>query len=551
MNDSSGLTCQTHTGMSTGGHIKKSCQKDTGACTDDETWCAKFEADTDQCKTIKLAMSCKKTCNMCGATTASTTTVDPNKPVQCKNRASWCSNFEAGDRCAAAKIAQYCPAICDPRCLKTVGTTGGPSACTDAETWCPKYATKKTCATQKFDSCALSCKKCGATEAPKECKDRGKVKCDQKACSNAFYAQRNCPKTCNLCPGQTTLTPTKWTRPMRTTNANPPLTTAEATTTPSASTTTITTTTTKELFCGPGQYVNDAGLKTAACKTCAAGTFQDKQQHFEAKCEDVQDCAPDQFETPGRGPTLTRDRECSTKKTCNTDTQYAVSSNAGADTVCRGVRSCFAGDFVSAQPTKTSDRTCSRCAAKTFTTTENAGTCQAMTLCQEDQYMKDGGTHQKDRVCVACPAGQVQPLTDHSQTTCDKTTTTSTTVEFTTTTTTTTTTSTITTEEGAGTDAPTKATDMTKGPTPGTEGLPTWSKENTEKMTKLSTQVGQCDLLAVCLVLHTAARPHTIRRIPDLNGCAGTQMGWCGLLSLLVFDVHVAHNGKDQRDSNS
>lgn len=96
---------------------------------------------------------------------------------------------------------------------------------------------------------------------------------------------------------------------------------------------------------------------------------------------------------------------CVAWSTCAPGT-YAVSApSATADRMCAAWSNCPAGTYVSAPGSATADQTCASCATATFSTTPNAASCTAATICTSPtHFVSSAGTSTSDRVCAPCAA---------------------------------------------------------------------------------------------------------------------------------------------------
>ena len=179
--------------------------------------------------------------------------------------------------------------------------------------------------------------------------------------------------------------------------------------------------------CATGQYVSTVGTPTTdrACTACAAGTYSDTTN--------VTAC------TACTAGTYCASGATSPVACGSSSNDFDLDSDPA--TACVAMMTCVAGKYVSDVGNATTDRTCTACAAGTYSDTTNvtactactAGTycasgataevacgsgtndfdddsnaataCVAMTNCVAGQYVSTVGTATTNRVCTACAAG--------------------------------------------------------------------------------------------------------------------------------------------------
>jgi hypothetical protein len=96
-------------------------------------------------------------------------------------------------------------------------------------------------------------------------------------------------------------------------------------------------------------------------------------------------------------PSLSLNRTCAA---CAAQT-YTSTTNVGS---CTPWTNCVAGEHVSNVPSLSLNRTCVACEASTFSTTTNVGACAAWTTCGDGQYVSTTPSSSVNRGCTACPS---------------------------------------------------------------------------------------------------------------------------------------------------
>src|SRR5690606_22595214 len=75
---------------------------------------------------------------------------------------------------------------------------------------------------------------------------------------------------------------------------------------------------------------------------------------------------------------------------------------------CMALTDCAPGEYVSSPESSRSDRECSTCPAKTYSTTRNATRCSSWTECQNGEEESVAPSATRGRVCSVCGAGKFQ-----------------------------------------------------------------------------------------------------------------------------------------------
>jgi cytoskeletal protein RodZ len=199
-------------------------------------------------------------------------------------------------------------------------------------------------------------------------------------------------------------------------------TTVATTTTPTKTATLTDTTATSRRKCTTAQFLN---LTTNLCMPCPEGTYNGDSSHTITQCLVWTSCEKAQIEIVK--PTDISNRVCGGNDDCAND-QYESGKSADGKRLCSFLQDCKAGQFVSKQSTKTTDRVCGDCDGATgWQDQTNSPNCNSMSFCGENERADVPGTSARDFNCVPCPTGQEQPLTRHQEMFCNKITTTKTT----------------------------------------------------------------------------------------------------------------------------
>lgn len=200
--------------------------------------------------------------------------------------------------------------------------------------------------------------------------------------------------------------------------------------------------------CRPGTFLSEAGSsdRDVACEACAPGTFS-REENADA-CIPWRDCLPGEY--IAEIGTNSTDRECracppATTSTsvnvgactamgeCPAGTQQGTNGDctpcasgeycAGADTPaqpcegsqydddgdpaspCTEKKTCLAGTRVADEGTAVTDRTCVACSEGTFTSDNNALTCETWSTCLPGSHIAEAGSASSDRRCEPCADG--------------------------------------------------------------------------------------------------------------------------------------------------
>ena len=115
------------------------------------------------------------------------------------------------------------------------------------------------------------------------------------------------------------------------------------------------------------------------------------------ECDDHRNCGNGQYVTAE--PTPTSERECGA---CDGDT-FSIGEN---QLTCTPQAECAAGTYAYAQGTPTTKRTCRSCTSGTFTSTSNLAECAKHRDCEPGTYVEEAGSLVKDRDCTDVVVGQ-------------------------------------------------------------------------------------------------------------------------------------------------
>ncbi len=166
--------------------------------------------------------------------------------------------------------------------------------------------------------------------------------------------------------------------------------------------------------CAPGQHVSSMPTTSndRVCQVCPSATYT--SQANQALCLPQNACAAGTEQTAPA--TATRDAVCvacpagthcaggaAPKQACAGDNW---DDDGSAATPCVAKTTCGPGFYVTGTGTATTDRTCSPCAAGTFSAGNNAGTCSPWSTCPVGSSITSGASATADRACSTCPAGQ-------------------------------------------------------------------------------------------------------------------------------------------------
>ena len=122
---------------------------------------------------------------------------------------------------------------------------------------------------------------------------------------------------------------------------------------------------------------------------------------YGTKCVDA--CPSETYETPD-------DMVCRPCRDCqNEEYTFRPCSDVG-NRLCKALQQCVAGEYVSKASTLTSQRECSSCPAKTFSSEGNTPVCASWLGCMPGTYISTQATPLSDRVCSPCTLGLTYQL---------------------------------------------------------------------------------------------------------------------------------------------
>jgi len=165
--------------------------------------------------------------------------------------------------------------------------------------------------------------------------------------------------------------------------------------------------------CQPGEYVSSPGSATAdrSCTSCPTG-FYSTTINQSACCADSGCPAGSERASIGTSASATTCSRCMAGQYCAGGSASATSCAAGtwdddasAATPCVKQSDCAPGQAVSSAGNATTDRSCSACPAKTYSTTSNAVSCTSKTDCMAGTAVAVDGGSTADQTCVACSHG--------------------------------------------------------------------------------------------------------------------------------------------------
>lgn len=168
--------------------------------------------------------------------------------------------------------------------------------------------------------------------------------------------------------------------------------------------------------CGPGTFVaSDDSEGDRSCQNCPTGTFSSTVNA--AECSAWTTCGAGETESVAPSPSNNRvcsscgigkyesGGQCLTLTKCTASEYETVAPTATSNRECAAVTNCTAGEMETAEPTETSDRVCAKCSDGTFSTQQNATSCQTWTTCGAGSRVLTKGSATADRVCTFCNAG--------------------------------------------------------------------------------------------------------------------------------------------------
>jgi len=80
-------------------------------------------------------------------------------------------------------------------------------------------------------------------------------------------------------------------------------------------------------------------------------------------------------------------------------------TDGDANTPCQSFTDCEQGQYILAEGTAETDRTCAACDSGTFSTGQNTASCSDWTDCLPGTYVSEDGDADSDRQCDDCPSG--------------------------------------------------------------------------------------------------------------------------------------------------
>lgn len=165
--------------------------------------------------------------------------------------------------------------------------------------------------------------------------------------------------------------------------------------------------------CDPGNYATNTPSDTTdrSCLSCANGTMS--QQANQSSCLAVGACQPGFVETePGSSTSDPVCAPCEAGTYCAGDKAPVMNCADGtwdhdgnAATSCATKTLCTTGQFISAAGSNIIDRSCSDCAAGSFSTASNVSNCTSWLNCSPGNYVSHAGDSKTDRSCAACAQG--------------------------------------------------------------------------------------------------------------------------------------------------
>ena len=178
--------------------------------------------------------------------------------------------------------------------------------------------------------------------------------------------------------------------------------------------------------CEAGSYVSNTPSATAdrSCTPCASTTYSSGPN--QSSCLPQGSCAAGTVQTaPGSSTTPVECSACAAGSYCAGGTAAAVACggdtwdhDSDPTTVCAAKTTCIAGQYVVSDGTAVTNRTCSACAAGSFSTTENASSCTVWTTCLAGSYVSNTPSATEDRVCTLCPVGETSTTENSLTCTC-------------------------------------------------------------------------------------------------------------------------------------
>jgi formylglycine-generating enzyme len=164
--------------------------------------------------------------------------------------------------------------------------------------------------------------------------------------------------------------------------------------------------------CEAGKRVTNtpSASQDRACAACPAGKFTSGPNQSE--CLDANACPAGTIQTaPGTASIPPTCSACGAGTYCAGGTAAAVPCAAGdwdhdasAATACVAKTTCNTGQYISSAGSATTNRTCSSCAAGSYSTGTNAASCTTCTTCNAGTYASTACSATTNRACTACGA---------------------------------------------------------------------------------------------------------------------------------------------------
>jgi hypothetical protein len=169
--------------------------------------------------------------------------------------------------------------------------------------------------------------------------------------------------------------------------------------------------------CAAGTYVSVPGTPSSdrQCADCTSGTYT--TQPNQSVCLAADACAAGTEQTaPATSTSPPQCAACAAGNYCpggTTAKQACASStwdhDANAATACVNWTNCSAGQFVAADGTTTTDRSCQACASGSYSTTANASSCTPWVACSAGTEQTTAGSTTASPQCASCAAGYYCP----------------------------------------------------------------------------------------------------------------------------------------------
>lgn len=163
--------------------------------------------------------------------------------------------------------------------------------------------------------------------------------------------------------------------------------------------------------CAAGSYVTNTPSTTEdrVCAVCASGSFSASAN--QATCLPQGSCnAGSKQVVAASGTSGAQCEACRSGEYCAGGTAAPIACGSGGtwdhdlnpSTACAPRTECVAGQFVIAEGSGTSDRSCGTCAQGSFSTQSNTPSCATWTSCPAGWQQSAPGSSTKDRTCAPC-----------------------------------------------------------------------------------------------------------------------------------------------------